>query len=85
MATRLNAAHDQRTRDKIKTSQLVNRLQRFALSDGSDPNLEMTKEQISAATKLLAKTLPDLSSVQITGEGGGPVQVAVSVSFDKPE
>jgi len=72
MAARLNAAHQDDVRLKIKTSQLVNRLQDFAL-DGVDPK---TKEPITidagrlkAIEVLLRKSLPDLAAVTISGAG----------------
>lgn len=53
-----NPFHDERTRQKIQTSQLINRLNSFA-------NGEITLEssQVKAIEILLRKTLPDLSSV----------------------
>ncbi len=41
----------------------------------------MTPSQIQAAKILLAKAVPDLQSVEHTGEGGGPVQVAFNVKL----
>ena len=68
MARRLNPKHDAHTREKIQTSQLVNRLNSFVLS-GVDPKtkkpIEMSREQITVALGLLKKTLPDLSSVEL--------------------
>ena len=61
MAARLNPAHDQRTRDKIQTSQLINRLQDNAL--GVLP-AELTQGQIKSIEILLKKRLPDLAQLQ---------------------
>lgn len=77
MAARLNPSHDARTRDKIKTSQLINRLTKHALGE-----VEMKNSQVRAAEVLLRKTIPDLSSVEATGEGGGPLVVEI-VKFAK--
>jgi hypothetical protein len=78
MAARLNPQHDARTRLKIKTSQLVNRLQNFALGvDG----IAMSREQVRAALGLLAKTLPDLQSVALTGGDGGPVNTVTRIEL----
>lgn len=63
MAARLNPKHDAKTRQKIKTSQLVNRLMQHA--NGKN---EMTVTQIRAAEILLRKTLPDLSAVTLDGD-----------------
>ena len=75
MAVRLNPKQDERTRSAIQTSQLVNRLQAFALQR-PDPSsihgkvVEMTADQVRAATALLAKTLPDLKSVEHSAGDG---------------
>jgi hypothetical protein len=53
----------QATRDRIKTSMLVNRLADHVLN-GQD----MSPTQIRAAEILLKKTLPDLSAQEITGD-----------------
>jgi hypothetical protein len=71
MAARLNPKHDARTREKIKTSQLINRLNSFALGevDGNTGKpVDMSAIQVSAALGILKKTLPDLQATQITGE-----------------
>ena len=73
MAARLNGAHQADIREKIKTSQLINRLQDFAL-DGTDPKtgnlIEIDSPRLKAIEILLRKSLPDLSAV--THEGTGP-------------
>jgi hypothetical protein len=68
MAKRLNPQHDERTRLKIKTSQLVNRLNSFALGEKSQGKLvDMSTQQVNAAKILLAKVLPDLKSTEFKG------------------
>lgn len=64
MAARLNPSHDARTRDKIKTSQLINRLTSFV-----NGQVEMSSGQVTAALGLLKKTLPDLSSSHVEHSG----------------
>lgn len=63
---RLNPSHDIKARAKIATSQIVNRLNAFALSQ-TDPQtgevVVMTDTQVRAALGLLRKTIPDLSQV----------------------
>jgi hypothetical protein len=51
--------HDERTKEKIQTTQLINRLQNHALG-----LVEMTPTQVRAAEILLKKTTPDLSSAE---------------------
>lgn len=52
--------HDDETRAKIKTSQLINRLQ-----DHVDGSVDLRPTQVSAALGLLKKTLPDLSQSDV--------------------
>jgi hypothetical protein len=61
---RLNPEHDDRTRAKIQTSQIVNRLEKFILSDSS--KVDMPPHKVTAALGLLRKTLPDLNAAEIT-------------------
>ena len=84
MARRLNPQHDVRTREKIQTSQLVNRLNSFVLN-GVDPKtkkpIEMSREQITVALGLLKKTLPDLSSVELKGDEANPLNMSFTVKY----
>lgn len=57
--------HQDDVRAKIKTSQLVNRLEDHALGE-----LELTATQIKAIEVLIRKTLPDLQSVEHGGSVG---------------
>ena len=64
---RLNPSHDDRARAKIKTSQIINRLNAFVLREldpTSDKPVEMSKSEVTAAVALLKKTLPDLTVVE---------------------
>jgi hypothetical protein len=71
MARRINSpTHDARTRLKIKTSQLINRLQLFAL--GAE-GVDMSNAQVRAAVALIGKTVPDLRSVELKGDAENPV------------
>ncbi len=49
--------HDDETRAKIQTSQIINRLTSHVLG-----TIEMTPSQVSAGLGLLRKTIPDLSA-----------------------
>jgi hypothetical protein len=64
MAVRKNLSHDQKTREKIQTSQLINRL--MANANGE---VELTSGQIKSIEILLRKSLPDLASIQLNGAG----------------
>jgi hypothetical protein len=64
MAARLRSRHQDEIREKIRASQLVNRLTDCALGD-----VELTAQQLKAIEILLRKSLPDLSAVSIEGSG----------------
>lgn len=61
MAARLNAKNDLAAREKIRATQLVNRLQNHV-----DGVVEMSPTQLQAAQTLLRKVLPDLSATDAT-------------------
>lgn len=58
---RLNPQHDDRTRAKIQTTQIVKRLTQFVNGE-----VELQPAQVTAALGLLRKTLPDLTQVSGT-------------------
>lgn len=62
MAARLNRKHQETVREKIKASQLINRLTGHALGDLKKP---MDATQVAAALGVLKKALPDLSSAEV--------------------
>ena len=66
--------HDDATRKKIQTSQLINRLQDHALG-----KIELSPTQIQAAQILLKKSIPDLQATEISGPDGGEIPVGVDV------
>lgn len=72
MAIRLRAKHQDEIRTKIQTSQLINRLEKYALSDDE---VEISNGRLKAIEILLRKALPDLSATELTGEDGGPLQI----------
>lgn len=71
MAARIRKQHQDEVRSRIQVSQLINVLERQALGEGED----LSPTRMKAIEILLRKSLPDLSSIELTGEGGGPVQV----------
>ena len=72
--------HDDETRRRIQTSQLINRLENHVLS-----NTEMSSTQLRAAEVLLRKTLPDVSSVEMTGEDSGPIKMVIEWANSKSQ
>lgn len=66
MARRKQAFHPDEVKQKIKASQLINRLTSHALSD--QPIMDAS--QVTAAVKLLNKVLPDMKAVEHSGQVG---------------
>jgi len=63
MATRKILSHDTQTREKIRTSQLINRLEKHAFGE-----IELSATQVRAIEILIKKTLPDLVAIEHSGE-----------------
>ena len=57
-------------RNRIKTSMLLNRLEKHILGE-----VDMSNTQIKAVDILLKKSVPDLQSISLSGEGGGGINV----------
>jgi hypothetical protein len=55
--------HDDETRARIKTSQLLNRLTDHALG-----SVDMSSTQVTAALGVLRKSLPDLTATEHSGK-----------------
>ena len=88
MAARKRLTHNQKTRDKIQTSMLVQRIEKFIETDqetgiAADGTLgvKMTGPQVTAAMGLLKKTIPDLSSVELAGKDGDDIKVATRIEL----
>lgn len=61
-------------REKIKTTQLINRLQDHALSEKDI----MTPSQVRSVEILLKKRVPDLQSVTIGGDEENPLTITLA-------
>ena len=70
MAARLKPRHQDEIRDKIQTSQLINKLQNHALSDDES---DISPSRMKAIEILLRKSLPDLTATELTGKNGAPL------------
>ena len=79
MAARLRARHQDEIRTKIQASQLINVLQNHAL--GTDVT-EMTATRMKAIELLLKKSVPDLSSIELTGDADAPLMIQVITGID---
>lgn len=80
MAARKNPVHSAEARQRIQTSQLINRLQENALAKKEF----MTAGQIASANSLLDRVIPKLKAVEHSGEVGVTV-VRKTVYEAKPE
>ena len=73
MAARKQLFHPDEVKAKIQASQLINRLQNFALLDVSDPDFAkkaMSGDQVRAAFGLLDKVVPSLKAIEHSGDVG---------------
>jgi len=64
MAARVNKIrHDENTRAKIKAGNIIARLEKLVKGE-----IEMPPHAVTAALGLLRKVLPDVTSVELSGE-----------------
>jgi hypothetical protein len=70
--------HQDDVRAKIQVSQLINVLTNHALSADSP---ELSSSRLKAIEILLRKSLPDLSSVEVSGDPNNPVKTSLEVTF----
>ena len=77
MAARKNKIQqDEQTKRRIQASQLLNRLTLFA-----NGKVEMSSAQILAAKVVIGKSIPDLKSIEYSGNDEKPVQRHMTVEF----
>ena len=81
MAVRIDPRHSDRTREKIRTGMIVNRLQRYFKGE-----IELSAGQLKAADILLKKRLPDLAPIAHDGApvGNTVVQVIFGAGDGEP-
>ena len=73
---RLSKGH----RDAIQASMILSRLHAFIKVDPDNPkpgDIRMTRTQVHVALALLKKVLPDLASVEVSGNPDKPLMVQV--------
>lgn len=73
MAARIRERHQDEIRAKIQVSNLLTRVHKYAIGELSDEDI--SPNRLNAIKLLLSKALPDLSSVQITGDPDNPLHV----------
>jgi hypothetical protein len=76
MAARTNLRQQEQTRAAIQTTQLVKRLQHFALGE---PDVEIDAGRLKAIEILLRKSLPDLSSITLGGDEDSPINMVARI------
>ena len=70
--------HQDDIRKKIQVSLLIKKLEDHALS--SDDEAEISNSKMRAIQILLGKALPDLSSIQISGDDNQPLVIEQNVT-----
>jgi len=70
--------HQDDVRKKIQVSLLIKKLEKHALEDKDD--VEISSSKMRAIQILLSKSLPDLSSIQISGDDEQPLVVENNVN-----
>jgi len=74
MAARTNKPlHDDRTKDRIRASQLLNRLNSFANGE-----CELSPAQVQAAKIVIGKVIPDLKAMELSGQVDSRVLVSAT-------
>jgi len=75
MAARtLRPRHQEEIRQKIQVSQLINVLENHALNEASS---DISSSRMKAIEILLRKSLPDLSSIELTGDPENPIETVI--------
>ena len=85
MAARGKPSKEQqeRTRAAIQTTQLIKRLQFYALGekDEAGKDVDLDGNRLKAIEVLLRKSLPDLSTVTLEGDEESPLQVVTKIEL----
>lgn len=71
MAARIRKTHQDEIRAKIQVSNLLTRVQKYANGELSDEDI--SPNRLNAIKLLLNKALPDLQSIELTGDTNNPV------------
>ncbi len=71
---RLNPRHQEMVREKIRASQIVNRLESHVFGD-----VELSTSQVQAANVLLRKCVPDLTATTLANPDGSALNFTLLV------
>jgi len=80
MAARKNPKNRDSSNKLIQASQLLNRLISHANGE-----IELTQSQINAAKIVIGKYIPDLKSIEHSGEINGTVNASLTVKLVTPQ
>ena len=80
-ARKMKLKHQDDVRAKIQVSNLITRVNKYAMGDLTDDDI--SPNRLNAIKLLLSKALPDLSSVQHTGDAQNPINHVIT--WQKPE
>lgn len=79
MAARINKPfHEEKTKDLIRASQLLNRLNSFVNGE-----IELSPAQVNAAKIVIGKAIPDLRAIEHSGEIKSQVLVSATKLDEK--
>lgn len=70
---KLRPRHQDEIREKIQVSNLITRVQKYALGELGDEDI--SSNRLNAIKLLLSKTLPDLSSVEHSTDPDNPLSI----------
>ena len=75
-AKRLRHRHQDEVREKIKVSNIIDRLEKHI-----DGLIELTATQVASARILLDKSLPSVNAVELSGDPDNPVEHKAIVEY----
>ena len=73
MAARIRKTHQDEVRAKIQVSNLITRVHKYAIGELDDSAI--SPNRLNAIKLLLNKALPDLQSVELTGDPDKPLAI----------
>lgn len=76
MPRKAGYTHNKATREKIQAANIIHRLQSCINGD-----VELTATQVNAANILLKKVIPDLASIQHSGDQENPIKAVTTVEL----
>lgn len=83
-ARKIRTHHTDEIRAKIQVSNLLTRVHKYANGELSDEDI--SPNRLNAIKLLLSKALPDLQSIQLTGDANNPIAIeAIKREIIRPE